>query len=71
MSVPNKEAQVILAIEAIRPSRKLSIRDAAKLYNVPFSTLRDRITGTTSIAEHPDPARRHLATVSTHADGYS
>jgi DNA-binding transcriptional regulator YiaG len=57
MQLPTPEARVILAIKAIRKSRKLSIRGAAKLYNVPFSTLRDRITGTTSIAEYRPAAQ--------------
>src|SRR6195952_2376227 len=39
MSVITKEAKIILAIEAIRTSKRLSRRKAAKLYGVPFSTL--------------------------------
>lgn len=35
MSVITKEVKIILAIEAIRTSRKLSRRAAAKLYKVP------------------------------------
>jgi hypothetical protein len=40
-----------LAIDAIRKSDELSRRAAAKLYNVPESTLRDRMSGATPIAE--------------------
>ena len=45
MSVITKEAKIILAIEAIRMSRKLSRRAAAKLYKVPESSLRLRMNG--------------------------
>jgi hypothetical protein len=52
MQLLTPEARIILAIEVIRKSKKLNIRATANLYNVPFSTLRDRLTGTTSIAEY-------------------
>ena len=45
MSVITQESKIILAIEAIRTSKKLSRRKAAKLYEVPFSTLNDRMNG--------------------------
>ena len=45
MSVITKEAKIILAIEAIRTSKRLSRRKAAKLCGVPFSTLNDRMNG--------------------------
>jgi hypothetical protein len=45
MSVITKEAKIILAIEAIRTSRKLSHRAATKLYEVPKSSLRLRMNG--------------------------
>jgi hypothetical protein len=47
MSVQTKEARIILAIEAIRTTQKLSRRRAAAIYNVPESTLRARMTGVT------------------------
>jgi hypothetical protein len=47
MEIQTQEARIILAIEAIRTSKKLSCRSAAKLYNVPKSTLTDRMTGRT------------------------
>ena len=50
MPSSSKEATVILALEAIRNDEKLSLRAAAKLYNVPESTLRYRHSG--------KPARR-------------
>lgn len=43
MSVQIQEARIILTIEAIRTSKKLSRRNAAKIYKVPESTLRDRM----------------------------
>jgi DDE superfamily endonuclease/helix-turn-helix, Psq domain len=51
MQVQTNEARIILAIEAIRSCRKLSIRAAAKLYNVPKTTLSDRMAGRTSRSE--------------------
>ena len=52
MSPPSKEARVILALEAIWNNEKLSLRAAAKLYNIPYNTLRDRRAG--------KPARRDI-----------
>jgi DNA-binding transcriptional regulator YiaG len=49
MSVQTQEARIILAIEAIRTSKKLSRRKAATIYEVPESTLRLRMNGYTSI----------------------
>ena len=51
MSAQTNEARVILAIEAIQSSKKLSRRAAARFYNVPESTIRDRMNGVTHIAE--------------------
>ena len=39
MPSASKEARVILALEAIKDNLKIGIRAAAKLYNVPASTL--------------------------------
>jgi hypothetical protein len=51
MSVQTQEARIILALEAIRSSKKISIRRAAAIYNVPRVTLADRINGRTAIAD--------------------
>jgi helix-turn-helix, Psq domain len=51
MQIQTNEARIILAIEAIRSSRKISIRAAAKLYNIPHSTLAYRMTGRTPCNE--------------------
>jgi hypothetical protein len=45
MPSTSKEARVILALEAIQNDRNLSLRAAAKLYNIPESTLRSRRAG--------------------------
>ena len=46
MQVQTQEARIILAIEAIRTSkRKLSRWKAVEIYNVPYSTLTNRMTG--------------------------
>jgi transcriptional regulator with XRE-family HTH domain len=59
MLVQTQEARIILAIEAIRTSKKLSRRKAAKIYEVPESTLRDRINGRTTVPERR-PAAQNL-----------
>jgi hypothetical protein len=59
MSVQTQEARIILAIEAIRTSKKLSRRKAAKIYEVPYITLSDRINGVTSIHKRR-PAAQNL-----------
>src|SRR5690242_6024462 len=51
MSVLTKESRIILAIEAIRTTRKMIIRRDAKTYDVPESSIRLRMKGTTSLAE--------------------
>ncbi len=52
MSAQTQEARIILAIEAIRTSKKkMSCRAAAKLYNIPESTLQSRMNGHTTLHE--------------------
>jgi helix-turn-helix, Psq domain len=45
METQTEEARIILAIEAIRSSKKINRHKAAELYRVPYSTLTDRING--------------------------
>ena len=45
MASSSNEASIILAIEALQKKPTLGIRAAAKLYLVPYSTLRDRYAG--------------------------
>lgn len=40
-----KEGRILLALQAIKPYGKLGIRQAAKLYNIPYTTLRHRRDG--------------------------
>jgi hypothetical protein len=54
-----QEARIILAIEAIRTSKNISRRAAAKIYNIPESTLRLRMNGHTSLRERR-PANNKL-----------
>ena len=58
MSVQSKEARIILAIEAIRSSKKMSRRRAANIYGVPESSLRDRMNGKTPIRERRNGRRK-------------
>ena len=48
MTQPSDEARVILALEAIKNDKNLSIRAAAKIYNVPATTIRRRRDGHTT-----------------------
>jgi hypothetical protein len=43
MEIQTQEARIILAIKAIRTSKKLSHCSTTKLYKVPYTTLSDRI----------------------------
>jgi hypothetical protein len=45
MPTHSKEARVLLALDAIQNDEKLSLRAAARLYNVLYNTLRDRHAG--------------------------
>ena len=47
MQIQIDEARIILAIEAVRSSSKMSIRRAATLYEVPRSSLAHRLAGRT------------------------
>jgi hypothetical protein len=45
MAKPNNERGILLALQAIQNNPKLSIRQAAAIYNVPRSTLQTRKLG--------------------------
>ncbi len=45
MEIPSKEAGIILALQALEQDLKLSCREAALIYNVPRTTVRDRRDG--------------------------
>jgi len=51
MSIQTQKARIILAIEAIRITKKLSCRKAAKIYNIPWSILNGRMNSRTDIRE--------------------
>jgi hypothetical protein len=59
MPVQTQEARIILAIEAIRTTKKMSIRRAAQTYDVPKSTLIARMKGRVAKAENRN-ARHNL-----------
>jgi hypothetical protein len=61
MSALSKEARIFLAIEAIRHDKKVSCRNAAKIYDVPEPTLRARMNGRTSRRDYRNPAHRLTA----------
>ena len=62
MSVQTQEARIILIIEAIHTTKKLSRRKAAKIYNVLETSLRDRMNSI--IAKREDRNARHILTFS-------
>lgn len=53
MREQNNEARVVLAIDAIHKTERLSRRCAAKFYNVPETSLRDRMSGESPTTERP------------------
>jgi hypothetical protein len=57
MPAQTSEAKITLAIKAIQSSEKLSIRRAAKLYNIPYSSLRNRMNGDKPIAKRRPAAQ--------------
>ena len=46
-----KEARIFVTIEALRTNRELNIRKVAKIYNMPETSLRDRMKDGKSKAE--------------------
>jgi hypothetical protein len=52
MPEQSKEARILMAIEALRSNSKLRVRKAATTYDVPPTTLRNRMTSTTFQAEY-------------------
>jgi uncharacterized protein YoaH (UPF0181 family) len=58
----SKEAQVQLAIEALKQDKKLSLRRTAAIYKVPETTLRDRRAGRPSRADTMANLRNLTAT---------
>ncbi len=58
MGSPSKEARLLLALEAIQNNKKLSIRAAAKLYNVPEATLRHRRASRTARRNTPPNSKK-------------
>jgi len=51
MEIQTQEARIILVIDAIRLSKRLSIRSAARVYRIPRITFIDRMAGRTSFFE--------------------
>jgi hypothetical protein len=58
MPPASKEARVILALEAIRNDGQLSLRAAAKLYNVPETILRHRRSGMPARRDSPANSKK-------------
>ena len=58
MPANSLEARIYLAIEAIRITKKMNVNRASKLYNVPRTTLRDRIAGRAPLAERRNAAHQ-------------
>jgi len=58
MGDPCKESQIILAIQSLQKDPHLSRRAAGKIFNVPESTLRDRMRGKCAKAEQRSKSSR-------------
>jgi hypothetical protein len=52
MSIQTQEARIILAIKAIRSSKRLSCAKATKIYNILYFTFTDKINGRTPRQEY-------------------
>ena len=62
MSTLSKETKITLAIEAIRTTKKMSIRRAAKTYDLPKSLFCDRMKGMIPLAERRNGRYRLTST---------
>src|SRR3954467_821014 len=58
MALPSKEAQLNLALEALRKDPKLRLSAAAKIYSVPYTTLYNRRVGRPSRRDIPANSRK-------------
>jgi hypothetical protein len=58
MGQSSDEGQLLIAIEAIRRNPKLSLRSAAAIYQVPYTTLRARKAGQPSRRDIPANSRK-------------
>jgi hypothetical protein len=58
MASPSKEARLILALEALGKDPKLRLSTAAKIYSVPYNTLRDRRAGRPARRDIPANSRK-------------
>ena len=58
MASQSKESRIILAIQAMQQDKNLSRRRTAKIYDVPETTLRDRMKGKTPKPESRPAAHR-------------
>jgi hypothetical protein len=58
MSIQTQEARIILAIKAIRSSKRLSRTKAAKIYNILYSTLTNRMNSQTPRQEYQPPIQK-------------
>ncbi len=58
MVSPSKEAKVILALKALQNNKNLSLREAAKIYNVSRTTLTQQRNGRTARRDLPANSRQ-------------
>lgn len=53
-----QEARIILAIEAIRTTKKITIRKAVKIYNISYTTLSARMSDCLLYSEYRPPTTK-------------
>ena len=58
METQSNEARILLVIAALRRDKKLSRRAATRIYNVPYSTLTDRINSYAISSEYRPVAHK-------------
>ena len=58
MESTQKEARILLALQALKRDPKQSVRSVAEAYNIPRTTLRDRKDGRLSRPDQPANSRK-------------
>jgi hypothetical protein len=58
MLQPNQEARIKLALQAYKADPKLSLRQAATVYNIPYPTLQHRSSGRQARSDYVPSSRK-------------
>lgn len=55
---PNEEVRINLALQAYKSDPKLSLREAVKVYNIPYPTLQHRSSGRQACSDYVPSSRK-------------